>query len=326
MKLSVLIPVYNAENTITRLCNRLIELYSQRFNLEIVLVNDGSRDKTDEVCRKIHAEHSTIITYIKLSKNFGEHSALMAGLNHITGDYCVMMDDDFQNPPEEIVKLIDAVQLGYDVVYSSYGKKRDGFLRNSGSALHNKIATIVLKKPPNLYLSSFKIINRFLIDEIRKYTAAAPYIDGIILRSTNNIGTAEVKHETRQHGASGYTLKKLFALGGNMVVNYSMYPLRMIGVFGLVMTVIGLGHAIHTVAAIVSPFEEPTEYETLTAVISFFRGFQLLAISIVGEYVGRIYLSLNKDPQFIVRELVLAEKKSAALASIHGAEVLNARR
>jgi len=326
IKLSVLIPVYNAENTISQLCASLIGLYSQRYRLEIVLVNDGSKDKSDEVCRKAHADHREIITYVKLSRNFGEHNALMAGLNHVTGDYCIMMDDDYQNPPEELVKLVDKIQLGYDVVYSCYGKKQDSFYRNAGSYLHNKIATLVLRKPSDLYLSSFKIINSFLIEEIKKYTASAPYIDGLILRSTDNIGVVELKHQPRQYGSSGYTIKKLFALGGNMVVNYSMYPLRLIGAFGLIMTIIGLAHGIHTIGQKLSPLEEPTEYETLTSLISFFRGFQLLAISIVGEYVGRIYLSLNKDPQFIVREINTASRKSANIASIERAEAPNARR
>jgi len=252
---------------------------------------------------------------VQLSRNFGEHNAVLAGLRHTRGEYCVIMDDDLQNPPEEIVKLADAVQHGYDVVYTTYLDRKDTPFRDLGSRLHNFMATLVLKKPANLYLSSFKIMNRFIVDEIIKYEGPDPYLDAIVLRSTTNIGQVTVRHSARKHGRSGYSLGKLVSLWGNMVVSFSLYPLRLIGVLGLVMTLIGLYHGVDTIYEMLSVSDEPSEFQTLTSIIVFFRGLQLLSISIVGEYVGRIYLSVSKDPQYIVREVRASLARAANTGS-----------
>lgn len=313
-RLSIVIPVYNAEKTIESLCNTLIDLYAKTFTLEIVLVNDYSKDSTDIICQRLHQQHTDIITYIRLAKNFGEHNAVMAGLHQVTGDFCVIMDDDFQNPPEEISHLVEEIRQGYDVVYSQYPLKNDSRFRNLGSSMNDTMATMILKKPADLYLSSFKIMNRFLVNEIIKYTASDPYIDAIILRSTANIGKTVVRHDQRRHGRSGYTLKKLIALWGNMVVSYSLIPLRILGIVGLLMSIYGVFKAGHALVAYWMPSAtDPSEYQTLVATTAFFRGFQMLAISVVGEYIGRIYLSLNSDPQFVVRQLFPCTRKTAIL-------------
>jgi len=313
--LSIVIPVYNAEKTIESLCNTLTDLYADKYNLEIVLVNDNSRDSSDLICRRLQEKFSTIITYLKLSRNFSEHNAVMAGLNNASGALCVVMDDDFQNPPEEVGRLVDEISKGYDVVYTEYAVKQDGMFRNLGSMFNDRMANIILHKPAELYLSSFKIMNRFLVNEIIKYTGPDPYIDAIILRSTASIGRLEVRHERRRHGRSGYTLGKLISLWGNMVVSYSLIPLRLVGIIGLLLASYGVVMGGHVLLDFLSPaFEELTDYETLTAVTAFFRGFQMLAISVVGEYVGRIYLSLNSDPQFIIREKLSARKKTEIIA------------
>ncbi len=301
--LSIVIPVYNAEKTIESLCNTLISLYSDMYGLEIVLVNDNSNDSSDLICRRLYQEQPERITYLRLSRNFGEHCAVMAGLNHASGDLCVIMDDDFQNPPDEIIRLLEEMEKGYDVVYTQYTIKRDSFFRNLGSIANDKMANLILRKPADLYLSSFKIINRFLLGEIIKYHGPDPYIDAIILRATDNIGKVPVRHDERKTGSSGYTMKKLISLWGNMVVSCSLIPLRIIGIVGFILTVFGAYMGFDALIDWIIPtMEDPTEYETLTAVTAFFRGFQMLAISVVGEYVGRIYLSLNADPQFVIRE------------------------
>lgn len=309
--ISIIIPVYNAEKTIESLCNTLIDLYAEKYRLEIVLVNDNSRDSSDIICKRLHHTCSEIITYVRLSRNFSEHNAVMAGLNCARGDLCVIMDDDFQNPPEEVEKLIDEAEKGYDVVYANYSEKKDHFFRNMGTLFNDKMANLVLHKPAELYLASFKVMNRFLVNEVIKYSGPDPYIDAIILRSTDSIGKIEVRHDKRLHGNSGYTLKKLVSLWGNMILSYSLIPLRIVGIIGIFMTLFGIFIGGTTLLDQLLPQrQDPTEYETLTAVVSFFRGFQLLAISIVGEYVGRIYLSMNSDPQFIVREKYSARTKA----------------
>jgi len=313
---SIVIPVFNAEKTIESLCETLIDLYGQTCRLEIVLVNDNSRDSTHLICTRLYREHPQSITYLRLSRNFGEHNAVMAGLNHVTGDVCVIMDDDFQNPPEEVGRLLEELANGYDAVYSAYPKKRDSLLRNLGSRFNDRMATILLKKPADLYLSSFKALNRFLVDEIIKYTGPDPYIDAIILRTTSHIGRLQVSHAPRRHGRSGYTLGKLVSLWGNMVVSYSLIPLRLLGILGTLMTLYGVyAGADYLLDLLIPTGPDPTAYDGLTASILFFRGFNLLAISVVGEYVGRIYLALNRDPQYVVRERLL-RRAPAALAEL----------
>lgn len=311
--LSIVIPVYNAEKSIADLCRKLIALFVTDFKLEIVLINDCSTDRTDEICKQLQAEHSEIVLYARLSRNFGEHNAVMAGLNQTHGDYVVIMDDDFQNPPEEVPRLVAEVMKGYDVVYSQYPQKNDSLFRNLGSYLNGSMARVVLNKPANLYLSSFKAMNRFLVNEVIVYKTPHPYLDAIILRITNNIGTVVARHDRRREGRSGYTLKKLAALWGDMIVSYSLIPLRLLAVTGFILTMLGMYSVADLFVRDMLPHMiEASEIEELTSVTLFFRGFQLLATGILGEYVGRIYLKLNQEPQFIIRELITARPEPRA--------------
>lgn len=301
--LSIVIPVYNAEKTITSLCSQLIAALAENYCLQIVLVNDCSADNSDTVCRELNRCYPHIVEYVQLARNFGEHNAVMAGLNLATGDLCVTMDDDFQNPPDEVQSLVTEIEKGHDVVYTYYARKNDPFLRNLGSSLHNRIAYFLLNKPADLYLSSFKIMRRFVVREIIKYTGPDPYIDAIILRTTRSIGKVCVRHDQRKTGRSGYTLGKLTSLWGNTIVSFSLYPLRGLGIIGTTMTLIGVLHGAYTYLAWLLPWiEDPDSFEIMSAIFTFFLGFLMLAISIVGEYVGRIYLTLNSEPQFVIRD------------------------
>ena len=311
--LSIVIPVYNAEASIGRLCERLIELYQSTWRLQIVLVNDCSRDRTDAVCKDLHARHPDLLCYIRLSRNFGEHNAVMAGLTYAKGEWCVIMDDDFQNPPEEVASLLEkAGEGGNDVIYAEYANKRDSRFRNWGSRLNDKMAGIVLNKPPGLYLSSFKVINRFLIDEVLRYTGPDPYIDGIILRTTSAIGTVPIHHAARAQGSSGYTFKKLMTLWGNMVVAFSIYPIRLIGIFGLIIMVMGGFMMLQNVYVSYFAKEGVTvsEVDELRSLLVFLRGVTLLLTGIMGEYVGRMYMKFNNAPQYVVRERLPAQNLS----------------
>ena len=301
--LSIVIPVYNAESSIADLCKALMKTLAAEAQLEIVLVNDNSTDRSDAVCKQLQTEYPETVVYARLSRNFGEHNAVMAGLNLASGEYVVIMDDDFQNPPEEVPRLVAEARKGYDVVYCQYGEKKDGWFRNAGSYLNGTMARVVLDKPKHLYLSSFKALNRFLVNEIIIHKTPKPYIDAMILSITRNIGIIPVRHEARRSGRSGYTFKKLVSLWGDMIVSYSLIPIRIIAVAGFILTILGvysIGEII--IGSFSVHIDDPTDIEELTAVSMFFRGFQLLATGIVGEYVGRIYLKLNREPQFIIRE------------------------
>ena len=192
MKLSICIPVYNGADTITKLTDKLQETFKNKdFDIEIVMANDGSRDNSSEVCQNLVKKYDNV-KFIDLRRNSGEHNAVMCTLNYCTGDYAAIIDDDLQNPPEEIIKMLDEIQKGYDVVYSKYHIKKHHWFRNFGSKVNDIFATWLLEKPKNLYLCSFKIINRETINEIIKYKGPFPYIDGLILRCTNNISSVYV--------------------------------------------------------------------------------------------------------------------------------------
>lgn len=299
---SVVIPVYNSESTIERLCAELLSKLHAPGELQIVLVDDGSADRSADCLRRLHEAHPDQITSVFLTRNFGEHNAVMAGLRFVTGDYCVVMDDDFQNPIAEVSRMFEKVAGGFDVVYAEYDQKRHSLWRNIGSRIHNAMATHALGKPPALYLSSFKSLSRFLVREIIKYEGPDPYLDAIILRCTRNIGVLPVSHQAREHGASGYTPRKLFGLWGNMIVAFSVYPLRVIGIYGLVTAVVGTLYSSYTVVQWIDPdLADPDRFQRLNASIWFFRGSILLTLSIVGEYVGRIYRTLSGAPQSVVR-------------------------
>lgn len=310
---SIVIPVYNAESTIADLCRALISLLSAEYLLEIILINDSSSDGTDAECKRLQSRFPETITYARLSRNFGEHNAVMAGLNQTNSDLIVVMDDDFQNPPEEIPKLLAELRKGFDVVYCQYPEKNDSIFRNLGSYLNGSMARVILDKPANLYLSSFKAMNRFLVNEIISYKGPTPYLDAIILRITRNIGTVTVRHDRRLAGRSGYSLKKLTALWGDMVVSYSLIPLRILAITGLILTLLGVYSVGDMLVKNLLPtLSDPSDLEELTSVSLFFRGFQLFATGVVGEYVGRIYLKLNQSPQFVIREMLSARPEHDA--------------
>jgi glycosyltransferase involved in cell wall biosynthesis len=302
---SVVIPVYKGAESIGRLVDVLIGEMSPRFNLEIVLVNDCSPDNSEEVCIGIQKKYPQIVRFYSLARNFSEHNAVMAGLNNCRGDYAVIMDDDFQNPVSEVIKLVDcAAANDFDVVYTYYPEKKHNLFRNLGSSFNGAVANLMLNKPKDLYLSSFKIINRFLIDEIKKYDGPSPYIDGLILRATGHIGKIEVLHEERAAGESGYTFKKLFSLWVNSFINFSIIPLRIMTCAGFIFAglafLLGLEIILEKVFAWSSLM--PRGYAMLAVLVSFFSGVQLIAIGLTGEYLGRIFLFQNKKPQYVVRK------------------------
>jgi len=302
--ISVVIPVYNGARTIGPLVERLLAALSGS-PLQIVLVDDGSVDASDEVCRALSGRHAGMVTYVKLGRNFGEHNAVMAGLWHARGDYAVIMDDDFQNPPEEVGRLIDhARRHGYDIVYTHSPVKHHHWLRNLSSRLNDRVANFMLNKPRHLYLSSFKCLSRFLVGQILKYRGPYPYIDGLALRCTRNIGIIEVRHAPRREGRSNYTPRKLLRLWLNMFVNFSVMPLRVSTVVGLASSVLGLALGVEVlVERLVRP-GVPVGWASVLVPIVLFSGVQLVMLGLLGEYLGRLFLTENQTPQFVVREVV----------------------
>jgi undecaprenyl-phosphate 4-deoxy-4-formamido-L-arabinose transferase len=301
--LSIVIPLFNAALTLPALCQEL-SATEIAGGLELILVNDGSRDETEAIALKLTRESSIPITFLSLSRNFGEHNAVLAGLRASSGRYVVTMDDDLQNPPSEVLKLLALAESERrDVVYAIYEHKEHAWWRNLGSALTNFIADYVVDKPKKLYLSSFRCMTRLVADEVAKSRNPYPYIDGLIFQITQNAGVVRVRHVEREQGRSGYTLRKLVRLWMSMLVNFSVLPLRLMTFAGLITSALGFLAVIEVVIEHMLN-KTPTGWSSLMAAMLLLSGTQLVLLGILGEYVGRIYLGVSDKPQSVVRTTV----------------------
>lgn len=306
MKLSVVVPVYNSEDTLHTLVSSLLDILND-YELEIVLVNDGSRDKSEMICESIARKHH-LVKFISLRKNTGEHNAVMCGLNYCTGDYVAIIDDDLQNPPAEIIILLNkAVTNDLDVVYAKYEVKQHSLYRNTCSRLINVFANFLIDKPAGLYLSSFKVINRELVKEIIRYKGPFTHIDALILRSTANIGASVVAHENRKHGKSSYTFRKLVALYLNMFVNFSYMPLRVVTVLGFFISVISFIMSGYLLYEKLFMQNITPGWALISILLLFSIGVTFIVIGLLGEYIGRILMSVNSTPQFTVKKKINIE-------------------
>ncbi len=301
--LSIIIPVFNSELTIERLINNIINEFKDKKEYEIILVNDSSEDNTENICKDLVKKFPNISLFT-LSKNFGEHNAIMAGLNQCIGDHAVIMSDDLQHSSEALIKLIDygiKEKDNFDVVYTYYGNRKYRFLKNVLSKLNDFVANYLLNKPKNLYLSSFKLINRFVIDEIIKNNSPFVYIDGLILGTTNKIGRVKVEHVERKHGKSGYTLIKMLKLWSNMTTSFSIFPLRLSMLMGIILSSIGFILALIFFVERIIDNTIPSGFASIFVAVTVFSGAILIALGVIGEYIGRIFLSQNQKPQFIIK-------------------------
>ena len=240
---------------------------------------------------------------VNLLRNFGQHNALMAALHYVRGDYVLGMDDDMQTHPSQIHKLVEKIQEGYDLVYGHYGKKKNSPLKNLSSKLNEVSSRILLGRPKEIVSSNFWIITRKVAEEVIKYDSYNPYIDGIFYRVTHNIGNVEVEHHKREVGTSNYTLKKLIRLW-LAYWNYSVIPLRISSVTGGVMAMAGFVAALLTIIRKLVHPGIPVGWASTICVVTVFAGLILMSLGIIGEYLGKIILTLNHTPQFIVRESI----------------------
>ncbi|MDB9739696.1 glycosyltransferase, partial [Candidatus Pelagibacter sp.] len=270
--LSIIVPTYKGEATIVKLVKDLFNVFEE-YKIEVIIINDCSPDNTHELCKKLIEEFPKNITYIRLSKNFGEHNAVMAGLRNCDGEHAIIMDDDYQNLPSEALKLTEyTLKNDFDVVFTKYAIKEDSFARNIMSKVANLSAESLINKPKNIYLSSFKIIKRNLINEIIKYTGPYPYIDGLILSKTHNIGSCEVLHAARKNGKSSYNLLKLGKHFSNLIINFSTKPIHFFSVIGLIILTVSIIFLIITIVEKIINPNIPQGYSTLMTLIIFFSG------------------------------------------------------
>ena len=302
--LTFVIPMYNCAATIASVVHA-IEQLTVAGGHEIVLVNDGSADQTSAVCSELIAAARVPITYVEHARNFGEHNAVLTGWRHARGDHIVNLDDDGQNPPDEGVRLWQhAASEGLDVVYGHYEVKQHSAWRNAGSWLTNRMTDWALDKPPGFYLSSFRCVTAFVARQVAAYAGPYPYIDGLLLQITQRIGSITVRHDERRAGVSGYTLRRLIRLWLSAWLNFSLLPLRVATMLGFVTATAGLLAFGFVVWLWLLNRGPAYGWGWLMAALLVFSGTQLVMLGLIGEYLGRMFLTVNQRPQAVVRHVV----------------------
>lgn len=315
MKLiSFVIPCYRSGVTLPSVVQEIKDTMKTlaAYEYEIILVNDSSPDDTFDIITELCSENDNI-TGINLARNFGQHCALMAGFHYVKGDIIVCLDDDGQTPACEVGKLLRGIEEGADVVYAKYGHKHHSGFRNFGSRINELMTRIMLGKPKDLYVSSYFAARRFVVNEMLHYVNAYPYVIGLVLRTTKNIINVEVNHRDRQAGESGYTVKKLLGLWFNGFTSFSVKPLRIATVTGIICALCGFAYGIYTIIKkiFIQPPDLVIGFSALMSVTVFMGGMLMLMMGMVGEYMGRMYISMNNSPQYVIREVVGSGKEEA---------------
>ena len=304
MKISFVIPCYRSEKTIEGVVSEIKSVVSQRpeVEYEIVMVSDHSPDDVYSVIERLCREDPVHLKGLMLAKNFGQPAAQMAGFSRTTGDVVFSLDDDGQSPVDAIYRLLDSlIDGGYDVVYGAYPHKKHNIFRNLGSWINHLMAVWLIGIPHGMYTTSFFVVRRFIVEEVLKYSGPFPYLSGLIFRSTRNVSTVEVEHRARAFGSSGYTFTKLIRLWFNGFTAFSVAPLRLASYAGACCSVIGFLFGFWTIVKklFISP-NMVVGYSSIMSALLFVGGMILLVLGLIGEYVGRIYICINRSPQYVV--------------------------
>ncbi len=303
MDLSIVIPVYRSEKILPHLIEQIeasIGASSKVKKFEIILVNDASPDGSWSVIERL-CKVKPNVKGIDLRKNTGQHNAIMAGLNNSSGHVIVMMDDDLQHSPRYIEELYSKIEEGYDVCYTRFKERKHSFWKILASKINDKVASIMIGKPNNLYLSPFKAIHSDIKNEIIKYSGPFAYVDGLILMVTSNIASITVDHYTRYEGKGNYTFIRGLMLWMKMATNFSIVPLRVASFGGLISSALGFTFAIFLIIKKITHNIPVQGWSSLIVTVLVLGGVQLIAIGAIGEYLGRTYININKKPQFVIR-------------------------
>lgn len=305
--ISFVIPCYNSEHTLGQVVAEIENTVSAEDNYEIILVNDCSKDGVWGVIKNLAKDKSNIVG-INLASNFGQHAALMAGYRRAQGDIIVSLDDDGQSPVNEVYKLIDKLNEGYDVIYARYGKnrydKKGSWLRKFGSMMSTWIARVMIHQPKDITGSSFFVMKRYIMDEVIQYKNPYPYMFGLVVRCTKNIENVCVTQRDRAYGHSGYNLKKLLSLWINEFTAFSVMPLRIADIAGVTFSILGfIAMLLIIIRKCLNP-EVAIGWSSVMSLVLMVGGIILLILGLIGEYVGRIYICINNAPQYVIRETI----------------------
>jgi len=303
-EISVVIPVYGSATILPSLVQKLEEVLrgavgEARF--EAVLVHDHGPDDSWKVLKALGADRPWL-KGINLRRNAGQHNAVMAGFAHATGRYVVTMDDDLQHDPNDIPRIIEALEGGADLCYVRFESRQHALWKRLGSRFNDWVASRLLNKPSGLYLSPFRGVRREVCEAALAYRGPFVYVDGLLLQSTSNFTSITAHHHLRQDGRSGYSLRKSVALWMQMATSFSIVPLRFVSFAGMAASAAAFLFALIVIARKLLNPELAVGWSSLIVAILFMGGLQLLALGAIGEYTGRILLNVNNRPQYVVGE------------------------
>lgn len=313
IEVSVVIPVYGSERILPRLVERLegtLEAEYGAGSFEVILVNDQSPDDAWQIIREL-GNTRPWLKALALRKNAGQHNGILTGLRYARGRYVVMMDDDLQHDPDDIPKIVDQLRLGYDVCYASFRTRRHPLWKRVGSKINDRVASVLLNKPRDLYLSPFKGIVADIRHEVVRFQGPHVYLDGLILSVTNRITSIVLDHHERPDGKSGYSLRKSISLWLKMATSFSITPLRIASLAGLVFSTVGFLAAVFLVIQRFTVNAMPVGWSSLIVSVLILGGIQLLALGMIGEYLGRVLLHVNQRPQAVVGGTVNLDRTDA---------------
>ncbi|MCX5881308.1 MAG: glycosyltransferase [Deltaproteobacteria bacterium] len=301
-EISIVIPVYNSQGNLIELARQVHDALAE-MSYELILVNDGSKDRSWEIIVQLCRQNHHVIG-VNLRKNSGQDNAIMAGLSYATGNYTVIMDDDIQHSPYDIIKLYDECRIGYDVCYANFLKKNQALWKNMGSWFNGKIADVLIDKPKHIYLSPFQIIRKEVVEEVLKYKGPYPYVQGLLLQITNNVTQITIEHHERYQGKGSFNFFRSLSVFFKLATSFSVYPLRIASLLGFLVASIGFVLALFYLLEYFLTDHAVEGWLTLVLINLIIGGLVLASIGLIGEYMGRMYLSLNFKPQYTVKETV----------------------
>ena len=303
-ELSIIIPVYNSEGILENLTEKLIQTLEKKYNdFEIILINDASKDNSWKIVKEL-CKKNKLVKGINLRKNVGQHNAIFAGLKNCNGKIIVTMDDDGQNLPESIPALVNELNKGFDICYANYKNKKHNFFRKFGSFINNLVASILFDKPYNLVLTGFRCFTNDIKNEILNFNSAYIYLDGVIFSCTSNYSQIYVDHKEREIGKSDYTTSKLISLWLRMAFGFSIMPLRLASIFGILLSFASLVIAVWLIFFRSMSSAIPLGWTSLMVIILFLGGIQLLALGLIGEYLGRTYITINNPTKYSIKNKI----------------------
>ena len=309
--ISFLIPCYRSEDTIEFVINEIEQKMSEReeYDYEIVAVNDASPDDVlTKLCYLMKKNNK--IKIIDLAKNSGKEAALMAGYRNVLGDIVVNLDDDGQCPVYELWNLVDPLFNGYDVSIASYSSKKQSAFKNFGSRVNSIMTRVLLEKPKDIQLSNFMALKRFVVDEIVRYENPFPYALGIIFKSTSKIINVPMEERERFSGTGSFTFRKSLSLWLNGFTAFSVKPLRLSSLIGALCAVIGFLFGIITIIKKLIIPNISVGWSSIVSIMLFIGGLIMLMLGMIGEYIGRIYISINSTSQYVIRQKIFFEEKT----------------